>query len=165
MPDSPLHGLYSVTGIGQDSHAFAQDSDKPLVLAGVTLDGLRGLQGNSDADVVLHALCNALSSISGVTILGAVADAMCQQGITDSKLYLNKALQTMHAYTLAHIAISIECKTPQLAPWIPTMRSTLAELTSLRLDQVGITATSGEGLTAFGKGQGIQAFVIVTAVK
>ena len=166
MTYPPLnHVLYSVTGIGQDSHAFSRDVNKPLVLAGITITDHIGLQGNSDADVVLHALCNALSSISGTTILGAITDTMCKQGITDSKLYLEKAIQTMQNHALVHIAISIECKTPKLSPWIATMRSSLAGLTKLKTDQIGITATSGEGLTAFGKGEGIQAFVIATAVK
>ena len=156
---------YSVTGLGQDSHVFSDDADRPLVLAGITIDGHRGLEGNSDADVVLHALCNALSSISGEAVLGAVADQLCQQGITDSRAYLARAMATLTEHRLVHIAVSLECSTPKLAPWIVPMRQSIADLCGLALPQVGMTATSGEGLTAFGQGKGIQVLAIVTALQ
>ena len=58
------------TGIGQDSHAFEETPGKPLILAGIKLDHPIGLKGNSDADVVLHSITNAISSITGSNILG-----------------------------------------------------------------------------------------------
>ena len=69
--------------IGQDSHRFEPDgSDKKLILGGVVIEGCPGLSGNSDADVVLHALTNAVSGITCVNILGEEADRMCRQGVT-----------------------------------------------------------------------------------
>ena len=59
------------TGIGQDSHTFEEVSGKPLILAGIKLDHPMGLKGNSDADVVLHSITNAVSSITGKNILGS----------------------------------------------------------------------------------------------
>jgi 2-C-methyl-D-erythritol 2,4-cyclodiphosphate synthase len=151
--------------IGQDSHAFVQkNTQKPLVLAGVTIPSCPGLAGNSDADVVLHAITNAVSGVSGVNILGAVADAMCLgSGITDSREYLDEALRTLAGWCIVHVSVSIEAKRPKLAPHIDSMRASIARLCRLAPDGVGITATTGEGLTAFGKGLGIQAFAIVTA--
>lgn len=157
--------LVTITGLGQDSHAFCVDEIKPLILAGVPIADSVGLAGNSDADVVLHALCNALSSISGESILGAVADAMCRQGITDSSEYVRRALLTVNDCRLVHIAVSIECKQPKLADYIVPMRKSIAKLCSLTVAQVGITATSGEDLSAFGQGKGIQAFVLASAVR
>ena len=73
------------TGIGQDSHRFEPEgSSKSLMLGGVHIAGLPGLEGNSDADVVFHAICNAVSGINGINILGDISDTLCKQGITDS---------------------------------------------------------------------------------
>jgi len=152
------------SAIGQDSHRFEnRNSKKKLVLGGLTIPGCVGLTGNSDADVVLHALTNAISGISGVNILGAVSDRMClKQGIKDSSAYLNKALQTLNSRRLAHVSVTIEAKRPKLEKHIPAMRRSVAKLCGCPIGSVGITATSGEGLTSFGRGEGIQAFVIVT---
>jgi len=153
------------TGIGQDSHRFAaQGSVKKLVLGGVEIPGHRGLEGNSDADVVLHALTNAVSGVTGVNILGARSDELClKQGVTDSAVYLREALATLAPYELTHVCVAVECSTPKLAPHIEAMKRSIARLCGLTAAGVGITATSGEGLTAFGRGEGIQSFVVVTA--
>lgn len=149
------------TGLGQDSHAF-EDSDKALILAGVTFEHAQGLKGNSDADVILHALTNAISSITGRNILGKVADELCQSGVTDSREYLKLALADLHPGRIEHVAISIECLTPKISPQVGAMKASIAQLLSIQTDDVGITATTGEGLTAFGQGKGIQALVMVT---
>lgn len=156
-----------ISSIGQDSHRFeSQDSQKPLILGGVSISGCPGLSGNSDADVLLHAITNAISGISGVNILGKVSDDLClKEGITDSSVYLSKALKTLNGYRIVHISISIEARRPHLADYIPSIRSSIANLLSLKIDHVGLTATTGEGLTSFGKGDGIQALVIITAEK
>ena len=154
------------TGLGQDSHAFDGASvDRPLMLGGVRIPHEHGLAGNSDADVVLHALCNAISSISGVTILGPVTDQLCRdEGITDSAVYVARAGETLGSFRLTHVAVALECRTPKLVPHFPAIRARIAELLGLTSEDIGITATSGEGLSAFGRGEGIQAFVIATAV-
>lgn len=151
--------------IGQDSHRFeAVNSGKQLVLGGLTISGCEGLSGNSDADVLLHAITNAISGISGENILGAVSDKLClEQGITDSSVYLKKAIQTLGKYRITHISASIECKKPLLAKHIPAIKEKIAALCNVKSNDVGITATSGEGLTAFGRGEGIQVFAAVTA--
>jgi 2-C-methyl-D-erythritol 2,4-cyclodiphosphate synthase len=155
------------TGIGEDSHRFDdQRADKALLLGGVRIEGYAGLLGNSDADVVLHALTNAVSGITGVNVLGARSDHMClKQGITDSAAYLAEALAELREYRLVHISVSIEARRPKLAEHIGRMRSSLARLCSIDVRDVGITATSGEGLTAFGRGEGIRATVVATAMR
>jgi len=149
--------------IGQDSHRFDfENTEKRLVLGGVEFDGTP-LLGNSDADVVLHALTNAVSSITGVNILGAVADKIClEDGITDSRVYLFEALKYFKG-SISHVSISIECSTPKISPKIPLMKKNIADLLNISESAVGITATSGEGLTDFGKGLGIQCLCILTA--
>lgn len=156
-----------ISAIGQDSHRFEPDgSTKPLMLGGVCIAGVPGLAGNSDADVILHALCNAISGLSGVSILGSYTDRLCNvEGITDSAHYVVAALATLTAITLLHISITVEARRPHFSQHIPAIRNRIAELVHLRPDQVGMTATTGEGLTAFGRGEGIQTFIIVSAKK
>ncbi|HET55830.1 MAG TPA: 2-C-methyl-D-erythritol 2,4-cyclodiphosphate synthase [Ignavibacteria bacterium] len=151
------------TGLGQDSHKFDVRKEKPFVLGGIEINFDRSLSGNSDADVVLHALTNAVSSITGKNIIGAYSDKLCrEQSITDSAVYLEHSLSELGNYQIIHIAISIECKEPLISPHIERMKKRISELTGVPISDVGITATSGEGLTEFGKGNGIQAFVIIT---
>ena len=82
-------------GIGQDSHKFDFDNkDKKLILGGIVFEDCPPLDGNSDADVVLHSLTNAVSGVTCVNILGEISDDMCfKQGIKDSKEYLKEALK------------------------------------------------------------------------
>ncbi len=154
------------TAIGQDSHRFdEQDTQKKLVLGGLVFENEPPLQGNSDADVVLHALTNAISGVTGVNILGKVSDEMClQQGITDSREYVLAALKYLGGWKISHLSFSLECQRPKISPRIPEMKRAIAELVGIYESDVGITATSGEGLTAFGQGLGIQVFCILTAV-
>jgi len=149
--------------IGQDSHRFDfGNPDKKLVLGGVAFDG-PALSGNSDADVVLHALTNAISGITGVNILGGTADKLClEEGITDSSVYVREALKHFTG-KICHVSFSIECLKPKITPKIPDMKRSIANLLNISEKDIGITATTGEGLTDFGKGLGIQCFCILTA--
>jgi 2-C-methyl-D-erythritol 2,4-cyclodiphosphate synthase len=171
IDEKPVDWLYC-GAIGQDSHHFvtaaelAAQPDRPLMLAGVHLPGERPLSGNSDADVVLHALTNALSGLTTHNILGKRADALClEQGLTDSAVYLAEALKDMQdtGWELLHLSLTIEAASPRLARWIESMRNSLSRLTGLSPGHIGLTATSGEGLTSFGQGAGIQVFCQVSA--
>ena len=155
-------------GIGQDSHRIQEPAaGKALVLGGVTLAESYALEGNSDSDVVLHAITNAISGITGRPILGPVADKLCRAGITNSAVYLERALEDLAdiGYRLAHVSVTLECRRPKILPVLPAMLAKVAEALSLALEDVGITATSGEGLTDFGRGLGIQAFACATAMR
>ena len=161
-------------GIGQDSHRFMQPVEaqlksaekwpKQLILAGVVFPGETPMVANSDGDVVLHALTNAISGVSGVNVLGTIADQMCQQGITDSTAYLEKALSFAAelGWELTHVSITIEAKRPKFIPMIGKMKIRLGELCRIDPQRIGITATSGENLSRFGEGEGIMVFASVT---
>ena len=155
------------TGIGQDSHRFISgDSTKPCILGGVIFDDMPGMKANSDGDVVLHAICNAISSVTGEPILGAIADEILQRdGITDSSVYLRAALETLQHQTITHVALTIEGERPKFLKRFPEMRASIAHLMDLTMAQIGITATTGEQLTAFGCGEGIQVLCIITTIE
>ena len=155
-------------GIGQDSHRIREPAaGKALVLGGITLREGYALEGNSDSDVVLHAVTNAVSGLTGKPVLGPVADGMCKAGVTDSAAYLQKALEDLDTtgYRLTHVSVTLECLRPKILPLLGAMTARVAELTGLLPEDVGITATSGEGLTDFGKGLGIQAFAVASAMR
>jgi len=151
-------------GIGQDSHRFDfENKNKKLVLGGVIFEEGPALAANSDGDVVLHALTNAISGVTGVNILGPVADDMClNKGITDSSAYLREALKYLEGAAIRHVSISIEAKVPRITPMIPAMKNSISSLLGIDPASVCITATTGEGLTDFGKGLGIQVFCAIT---
>jgi len=154
-----------ISAIGQDSHRFEPEgSKKPLMLGGVMISGCVGLAGNSDADVVLHALTNAVSGLHGIPILGKIADEMClRDKITDSRAYLEKALEYLKSHTILHVSLSIEASRPFLSQHLPKIKESVASMLSLSPLHVAITATTGEGLTAYGKGEGMQVIAIISA--
>jgi len=133
----------------------------------VKFDEPFSLEGNSDSDVILHAITNAISGITGKPVLGPVADALCKSGITDSTAYLRLALADLSTigYHPTHVSVTVECLKPKILPKLPVLRTHLAVLLGLTVSDIGITATSGEGLTDFGKGLGIQAMAVVTAAQ
>ena len=154
-------------GIGQDSHRFDfNDKLKKLILGGIVFEGHAPLEGNSDADVILHSITNAVSGVTCVNILGPISDEMClNRGIKDSREYLKEALKYMDEHSkIVHVSISIECLTPKITPKIPQIRASLSQLLDVPENCIGITATTGEGLTAFGQGKGIQVFSCITVI-
>lgn len=151
-------------GIGQDSHRFDfNNKEKALILGGVVFPNHPPLSGNSDADVILHSLTNAVSGVTCVNILGKISDDMCLvKGITDSREYLKEALKYLGNSKIIHVSIAIECLTPKISPKIPEIRNSISRLLGISPESIGITATTGEGLTAFGRGEGIQVFSCIT---
>ncbi len=154
-------------GFGQDSHRFSDDVKKKLILGGIEIKGEKGLEGNSDADVIIHAICAAIEQALGRINFSVYADEMCSQGIIDSAEYLKVALSHMKkdGYNINNLGISIEAKTPKILPIEDRMKNRLAEILEIKKSQIGINATSGEGLTAFGRGEGIQVFVVISLIK
>ena len=154
------------TGLGIDSHRFVVGAtDKALVLGGLEFEDAPALDGNSDADVILHALTDAISAVTGRAVIGAVADSMCADGVTDSREYLKVALTNLGAWQLSHVSIALECKRPRIDPKVSALRTSIAQLLGIDFGDISITATSGEGLSDVGRGFGIHASVVVTAIQ
>jgi 2-C-methyl-D-erythritol 2,4-cyclodiphosphate synthase len=148
-------------GFGYDVHAFA--TGRPLVLAGVTIPSERGLSGHSDADVVIHAIVDAL--------LGAMANGDIGQHFPSneerwknrpSSVFLDHAydLLRQHQYTIGNIDTTIVAEHPKLAAHIQTMRTRLAELLHLTIEQVSVKATTTDGLGFTGRQEGIACYAV-----
>lgn len=153
-------------GFAQDSHKFITNSDKKLILGGVVIPEEPGLESNSDGDAVIHALCSAIEQALGNDPFSIYADDLCRQRIIDSREYLKVAVKHLKKKECAigNIGISIEAKRPKIIPWISAMKKSLSSMLEISPDKIGINATSGEEMTPFGKGEGIQVFVIINLI-
>jgi len=137
---------------------------KGLTLGGVFLKDEPRLKANSDGDVILHAIFNAISQAIGDQSLGFYADPLCEKGVKDSKKYLEIVLKKVEKLGLeiGNIGIMLECKIPKIDPLTKKLKTSLASILKIDAKKIGITSTSGENLTAFGSGLGIQCFSIVS---
>ncbi len=154
-------------GIGQDSHPFLKRGNEKCVLGGVTIDDSPGLMGESDGDVIIHALCASIEQALGRKNFSTYSGDMCKEGITDSKEYLKVAVSHMKEmdYKINNVGISVECKTPKILPIEDEIKQNLAPILETDTNNIGINATTGEGMTAFGRGEGVQVFVIISLIK
>ncbi len=149
-------------GVGEDSHRFMEEfnPEKPLVIGGITFsESGKTFDSNSDGDVVLHSLCNALLSSIGEKTFDEFATPMCKSGITDSQKYLEKTMEIVRnkypKFKIINVVFSLEGKYPKLAPRHEDMVESLKNILSISDERIGITYTSGEGLTSFGRGVGL----------
>ena len=151
-------------GFGQDSHKFSRNKSKKLILGGFIVPNEAGLEADSDGDVILHALFNAVSSSIGGNSLGFYADSMYKKGIIDSKEYLKIILKELNKKNIkiSNVSISIEAKKPRLEKYNEKIKKSLSKILKSDKDRIGITYTSGDELTSFGQGEGIQCFAVVS---
>jgi len=151
-------------GFGQDSHKFSQNRSRKLVLGGYIVPNETGLEANSDGDLILHALFNAISSAIGCKSLGHYADPMLEKGITNSKEYFKVIMAKLKDKNMkiSNVSISIEARKPRLDEHTDKIIESLSKILSMEKEKIGITHTTGEGLTSFGKGEGMQCFAVVS---
>lgn len=153
-------------GIGQDSHMFDKKK-KGLMIGGILIKNLPKLQANSDGDVILHAVFNALSQAIGDKSIGFYADEICKKGITDSREYLKAVMEKIKTqkFNINSLGVMVECKFPKIDLMNGKLKKSLAEILKINTARIGITATSGEEMTVFGNGLGMQCFAIISLVK
>ncbi len=158
-------------GFGMDSHRFVkeedEEKDKKLVIGGIVVEGERGFKANSDGDVILHALFNAISQGLGERSISHYADDMCEKGIKDSKEYLKVILKIMgeRGYSIGNVGLMLEGKKPHISDHEDKIKESIVGILGIEEEKIGITATSGEEMSAFGKGLGMQCFCVVTINK
>ncbi|MBM3282601.1 MAG: 2-C-methyl-D-erythritol 2,4-cyclodiphosphate synthase [Candidatus Diapherotrites archaeon] len=155
-------------GMGTDSHAFADlNSGKRLVLGSVEIPGEIGLVGDSDGDVILHAAFNAIMSALGEQGLGFYFNKNNMDKYGHSTAILEVGLEKMHSlgFRVGNISITLEGKKPRLQKHIPSIQEAMSALLHVLPACVGITITSGDGLTSFGKGEGLYCQAVVLLEK
>jgi len=148
-------------GMGYDVHRLVQGRE--LWLAGVRIDWEMGLLGHSDADVAIHALCDALLGAAALGDIGQhFPDTDPKYKGIDSRLLLNHVMTLLQqqGYTLGNCDITICAQQPKLAPHIMAMRHALAQCMHCDVQQVSVKATTTEHLGFTGRGEGISAMAV-----
>ena len=153
-------------GIGFDVHDFI--ADRPLIIGGVTIPYNLGLNGHSDADVLIHSI---IDSIVGVTLskdIGSIfPDNDQQYKNIDSKILLEKSYQllTEAGYKISNIDSTVIAQLPKLSPYIYEMRTVIAKILQLDIDDITIKATTTEHLGFVGRKEGIASISVALLTK
>ena len=151
------------TGIGYDCHRLV--TGRPLVLGGVTLEHDRGLDGHSDADVLTHAIIDAMLGGCALGDIGQhFPDTDPRYRGADSLELLRATVALLHdaGYVATHVDATVVIERPKLAPVRDQMRGRLADALELDLAHVSVKATRGEGMGFVGREEGVAALAIAT---
>ena len=155
-------------GIGYDIHRFdeglpAGRRGRTLVLGGVPFPGERGLAGHSDADVLLHAVIDALLGAAGLGDIGAHFPPGDPQwaGVSSGELLrLTAGMLQKRGFAIENVDSTVIAEQPRLAERLPEMRETIARALGIASERVNVKATTNEGLGAIGRGEGIGAMAV-----
>ncbi len=150
------------TGLGYDVHRFAPG--RRLVLGGVQIPSDTGLDGHSDADVVLHALMDALLGAAGLPDIGHQfpnTDPRWKDADSRALLRQVRTLLLEQSFLAGNADIMVIAEKPRLAPSIPAMREAIAADLGIEASRVSIKATTNEGMGFVGRGEGIAALATV----
>jgi 2-C-methyl-D-erythritol 2,4-cyclodiphosphate synthase len=153
-------------GFGYDVHQFAEN--RKLILGGVEIPFAKGLLGHSDADVLLHAICDGML---GALALGDIGihfpNTDEKYRNADSKLLLKHVDELIHAngYEISNIDSTILLQAPKLSPYINDMRKIISEILNVSVAQISIKATTTENLGFVGREEGCAAYSVVLLTK
>lgn len=149
-------------GFGYDVHRLVEDRE--LWLGGMRLEYEKGLLGHSDADVLIHAICDALLGAANMRDIGYhFPDTAGEFENIDSKILLKKTVQLIATkrYSVGNVDATVCAERPKLNPHIPLMKQTLASVMGVDEDDVSIKATTTEKLGFTGRQEGISAYATV----
>jgi len=153
-------------GFGYDMHRFAEKRE--LWIGGVQLDHPLGLLGHSDADVLIHAICDAMLGAANLRDIGYhFPDTSPDYQDADSKILLKKCVSLLcdKGYRIGNIDTTVCTEQPKLNPHIPAMQQKLADIMELDRDAISIKATTSEKMGFVGREEGITAYAVVLIEK
>lgn len=154
-------------GQGVDVHAFADDPRAPLVLGGAVVPGETGLAGHSDADVVVHAVCDALLGAAGLGDLGDLfGTADPAYAGAGSRVFLAGALARIAdaGWGVGNVDCTVVAQRPRLSPHRHRLHGSLASLLGVAADRVAVKLTSTDRIGATGRGEGIACLAVALLV-
>ena len=153
-------------GFGYDVHALVPERD--LWLGGVKIEHTMGLQGHSDADVLIHAICDALLGAANMRDIGYhFPDTAGEYKDIDSKILLFDTMELLRdaGYTLGNIDATVAAERPKLNPHIPEMKRVMTDVLQVDVEDISIKATTTEKLGFAGRQEGIAAYATVLIQK
>ncbi|UOD35235.1 2-C-methyl-D-erythritol 2,4-cyclodiphosphate synthase [Deferribacteraceae bacterium V6Fe1] len=154
------------TGIGIDAHRFCEN--RPLIVGGIKIEYELGLQGHSDADVLIHAIIDSLIGPALGKDIGQIfPDNDDKFKNIDSKILLKKSIKLINEknYQISHIDAQIIGEKPKFKDYIPLMRKTLAETMGIDIDDITVKATTTEKMGFTGRGEGLAAIAVSTLIR
>ena len=153
-------------GQGVDVHRLAPNI--PLFVGGIEIPSDLGAVGHSDADVLIHAICDALLGAANLRDIGFhFSDQDPKFKGIDSKILLKEVVTLIHGkgYVVNNIDSTVILEKPKLNPHIPTMQNVLADILKIEVDCISIKATTHEKMDSFGQREGIKAYAVCLLVK
>ena len=153
-------------GFGYDMHSFQED--KELWIGGIKIDHSKGLMGHSDADVLIHAICDALLVAANLRDIGHnFPDTNEEYKDIDSKILLKNTEQLLHrnGYSIGNIDATVCAERPKLNPHIPQMQEKLSTVLKIDIDSISIKATTSEKMGFVGREEGITAYAVALLQK
>ena len=149
-------------GHGYDAHCFVEG--RPLVLGGVSISHSKGLDGHSDADVVIHAVCDALLGAMGLGDIGVYfPNTDMKLKDINSRVLLKQIFDLMkeNKFIIGNLDITILAQEPKMVDYIPMMKENFASDLNSSISLINIKATTTEGMGFIGRGEGIAAHAVV----
>lgn len=153
-------------GHGFDTHRLVEG--RPLILGGVDIPFDKGLLGHSDADVLLHAVCDALLGAAALGDIGShFPDTDEKYKGADSLVLTRRVAELLleRGYSVGNVDATLLCQRPKLRPYIDGMRRNIADALGVDVDAISVKATTEEGLGYTGEGLGIAAHAVCTITK
>ncbi|MCH5181870.1 MAG: 2-C-methyl-D-erythritol 2,4-cyclodiphosphate synthase [Prevotellaceae bacterium] len=153
-------------GMGYDVHRLV--ADRPLYIGGIRLEHQLGLLGHSDADVLIHAICDALLGAANLRDIGfQFPDTSAEFKGIDSKILLRRTTDLLHSngYRIGNIDATVCAERPKLNPHIEQMKQTLAPLMDVDPEAVSLKATTTERLGFTGREEGVSAYAVALIEK
>ena len=153
-------------GFGFDVHKFAENRE--LWLGGIRLEHDKGLLGHSDADVLIHAICDALLGAAHMRDIGYhFPDNAGEFKNIDSKILLARVVSLVRSkgWEIGNVDVTIAMQRPKLAPYIMAMRETMAEVMGVSVEDVSVKATTTEKLGFVGRGEGCEVYAVALLKK
>jgi 2-C-methyl-D-erythritol 2,4-cyclodiphosphate synthase len=154
------------TGIGWDSHRLV--AGRPLILGGVTIPSERGLDGHSDADVLAHAVIDAVLGAGGLGDIGEHFPDTDERWAGADSLALLRAVVALvgeRGLAVVHVDATVVMERPKLGPHKAQIRASLAGALGVDGDGVNVKATTGEGMGFVGRGEGVAALAVATLAR
>lgn len=148
-------------GFGYDVHRLASDRD--LWLGGIKIEHTQGLVGHSDADVLIHAICDALLGAANLRDIGFhFPDTAKEYKNIDSKILLERTFDVLleKGYKVGNIDATICAEKPKINPHIPHMQKVIADILKIEIDDVSIKATTSEKMGFVGREEGFSAYAV-----
>ena len=149
-------------GFGFDVHPLIENT--PFTLGGIVIPHHKGATGHSDADTLIHAICDALLGAANLGDIGMhFPDSDLSLKSIDSKIFLKKVVQLIaqKGYRIVNMDTTVCLQQPKIRPYIPQMQETLAQVMSIPADNISIKATTTEKLGFTGREEGVSAYAVV----